>query len=122
MSTKKQYEDSARNFAIGIVVLFLVIVFLMIGNRLKAQTTGYFVVVTVDKKTEIIKTADKQQVLNLIDTQFPGVSVDFEQQINRTKQPTFEIYNGSEGIYVEKKRIVGTRKNGQLKMRRLVNR
>jgi hypothetical protein len=118
MTTKKQYDILANRVAITLTLIFLIIVFLLFANKLKAQTTGYYVVVTINKKSETVKTADKQIVLNLIEAQFPGLKINLDEAVNRTKQPTFEVYAGNEGIYVEKKRLVKVRKNGKLKLRR----
>jgi len=121
MKTQKQANNLTTKAATVCTIVFLIIVLLLFAHHSKAQETGYYVVVTIDKKNEIIKTADKQLVSNLIEQQFPGSNVNLDRAIYRTKQPSFEMYAGTDGIYVEERWIVKVRKNGKLKMKRKVN-
>lgn len=122
MTTQKQANNLAGKAATVCTIVFLIIVILLFArHNASAQQTGYFVVVTIDKHNEIIKTADKQLVLNLINQQFPGSNVNLDEALYRTKEPVFQMYAGYDGIYVEEKWIKKVRKNGKLKMKRKVN-
>lgn len=122
MKTQKQANNLATRAATVCTIVFIIIVLLLFArNNVKAQETGYYVVVTIDKHNEVIKTTDKELVMKLIEQQFPGSNVNIDKALYRNAQPTFEIYAGNEGIYIEEKWIKKVRKNGKMKMKRKVN-
>ena len=117
--TDKQKEDSALFAAIGIVGVFLLIVFLVISSNCSGQEIGYHVV-TVDYsaptlKGEKLQTEHPEKVNEIFNKYF---ELDCFSIVYETKDTrSFQLENEKVWVYCEERRIV--RKNGKVKYKRI---
>jgi hypothetical protein len=101
-------------------LIFAAILLMSMNSQGKTDSskTGYYVVIDYGKEIEKVKTISLAEVYALAEQVVPGNCINIEKQLKKTKQPSFEMYVGDTGIYIELRTVVKIRKNGTLKMRR----
>lgn len=117
MKTQKQYESSARNFAIGFVCLFIIAIFLTLGKCSHAQETGYHIVI----KTPESQRTDVYQALNLPEAEAlilaaTNEPVDVAKALGNS--PYYRVERLNFELYIEVRRVVITR-SGKVKFKRV---
>ena len=98
------------------IILTLVISALSILYCIGQQ--GYLIVVDNGKKHEVIKTVSIVEVYTVTNLYLPGNCIDIESVLKKSSISTLSIYVGNTGIYIEKKRVIKIKKNGELILRR----
>ena len=66
---------------------------------------GYFVVISENRETKVIKTENVSEVYALLDLLVPGNCIDIDKELSRGRWPVFEIRNGYCEFYVELREI-----------------
>lgn len=119
---KNNYESSAFCFAVGMVGLFLLVIFLLLANSCSAHQTGYLITVKNGKTTEVLRTTNPAQADSLINLHICkeiGAKCNLIAVETALKHTNFfEIRTDGLTIYCEKKEVRKTR-NGKLKLKKL---
>jgi len=108
---KDQYEKSASVAGWSIVALFFLLVVIFTAKDCHGQKPGWLVVIETENKTTIKRFTDEADVLRVVSLYFPGL------EKNISGQKFFEVRTEKVTIYVERKRVVETRR-GKLKFRK----
>jgi len=98
-----------------IIITFLLLLSVICKGQ---QKIGYHVFIDYGKVHRNVKTTNIVEVYTLLQLVLPNNCINIEKQLEKTYQPSFSVYIGEQGIYIEKKRVVRIKKNGELILRR----
>lgn len=82
------------------LILLLIIISMSAYSR-----TGYWIVISHNRETKIVKTEKLVEVYTLLALYFPGNCIEVEKELDSGRWPLFEIRNGSTELYIEKREI-----------------
>ena len=109
---KDQYEKSAQVAGWAIAALFFLLVIIFTAKDCHGQKQGWLVAITTETgKTTVKRFTDEANVLRVVSLYFPSLGK------NIFGQKFFEVRTEKVTIYVERKRVVETRR-GKLKFRK----
>jgi hypothetical protein len=114
-TNRPNYDNTARSAIYGIIVLFLLIVFLTISQRCTAQT-AYLVCTSEGRKTTCTTTDSVQVAQRLVDNVFPASGICLNAELSRSVY--FFIENQTVSVYIEKKRLTPRGKLRTIKIKK----